>query len=58
VACEPAEVDAGMGLTEPVQAALPHAVRAVREILAGPTGEAPGEPEAGQQQMVTDSAER
>jgi hydrogenase maturation protease len=58
VACEPAEVDAGMGLTEPVQAALPHAVRAVREILAGPTGEAPGEPDAGQQQMVTDSAER
>ena len=34
VACEPAEVDAGMGLTEPVRAALPHAVRAVEEILA------------------------
>src|SRR5579862_1261445 len=34
VACEPAEVDAGMGLTEAVQAALPHAVRAVEDILA------------------------
>jgi hydrogenase maturation protease len=33
VACEPAEVDAGMGLSEPVRAALPHAVRAVEEIL-------------------------
>jgi hydrogenase maturation protease len=37
VACEPAEVDAGMGLTEPVRAALPHAVRAVEEILARAT---------------------
>jgi len=37
VACEPAEVDAGMGLTEPVRAALPHAVRAVEEILAQAT---------------------
>jgi hydrogenase maturation protease len=34
VACEPAEVDAGMGLTDPVREALPHAVRAVEEILA------------------------
>jgi hydrogenase maturation protease len=33
VACEPADVSAGMGLSEPVQAALPHAVRAVEEIL-------------------------
>ena len=33
VACEPAEVDPGMGLSDPVQAALPHAVRAVEEIL-------------------------
>ena len=57
VACEPADVDAGMGLTEPVEKALPHAVRAVREILARATGAAPGEPEAGQHQMVTDSAE-
>ena len=38
VACEPAEVDAGMGLTDPVQEALPHAVRAVEEILAQATG--------------------
>ena len=34
VACEPADIDAGMGLSDPVQAALPHAVRAVEEILA------------------------
>ena len=41
VACEPAEVDAGMGLTDPVQEALPHAVRAVEEILAQATGAGP-----------------
>ena len=35
VACEPAEVDPGMGLSDPVREALPHAVRAVEEILAG-----------------------
>jgi hydrogenase maturation protease len=35
VACEPAEVDPGMGLSDPVRDALPHAVRAVEEILAG-----------------------
>ncbi|HTU73853.1 MAG TPA: hydrogenase maturation protease [Trebonia sp.] len=35
VACEPADVSAGMGLSDPVKAALPHAVRAVEEILAG-----------------------
>lgn len=34
VACEPAEIDAGMGLTDPVREALPAAVRAVEEILA------------------------
>ena len=34
VACEPADVSAGMGLSEPVQEALPHAVRTVEEILA------------------------
>lgn len=34
VACEPAEVDPGMGLTDSVRDALPHAVRAVEEILA------------------------
>jgi hydrogenase maturation protease len=33
VACEPADTTAGMGLSEPVQAALPHAVRAVWDIL-------------------------
>ena len=57
VACEPADVDAGMGLTEPVEDALPHAVRAVQEILSRATGAAPAEPEAGEQHMVTDSAE-
>ncbi|HJY57536.1 MAG TPA: hypothetical protein VJ418_14240, partial [Streptosporangiaceae bacterium] len=41
VACEPAEVDAGMGLSDPVREALPHAVRAVEEILAQATGGAP-----------------
>jgi len=34
VACEPAEVDEGMGLSDPVREALPHAVRAVEEVLA------------------------
>jgi hydrogenase maturation protease len=34
VACEPAEIDEGMGLTDPVRKALPAAVRAVEEILA------------------------
>ena len=37
VACEPADVSAGMGLSGPVQEALPHAVRTVQEILAGET---------------------
>jgi hydrogenase maturation protease len=41
VACEPAEVDAGMGLSDPVREALPHAVRAVEEILAQATGTGP-----------------
>ena len=41
VACEPAEVDAGMGLSDPVREALPHAVRAVEEILAQATGGSP-----------------
>ena len=48
VACEPAEVDPGMGLSDPVREALPHAVRAVEEILAeavpaGRPQEGPGE---------------
>ncbi|MGH3252147.1 MAG: hydrogenase maturation protease [Trebonia sp.] len=34
VACEPADVSEGMGLSEPVRAALPHAVRAIGDILA------------------------
>ena len=40
VACEPADIVAGVGLSDPVRAALPHAVRAVEEILAErPAGE-------------------
>jgi hydrogenase maturation protease len=38
VACEPADVSAGMGLSDPVREALPHAVRAVRDILARAAG--------------------
>jgi hydrogenase maturation protease len=34
VACEPADVSPGMGLSEPVEQALPHAVRTVQDILA------------------------
>ena len=33
VACEPADLGAGMGLSDPVRAALPHAVSAVEDIL-------------------------
>lgn len=33
VACEPADVSPGMELSDPVRAALPHAVQAVEEIL-------------------------
>ena len=33
VACEPADVSAGMGLSDQVRQALPHAVRAVEQIL-------------------------
>ena len=49
VACEPAEVDPGMGLSGPVREALPHAVRAVEEILAEAVpADRPGEgPEEG-----------
>jgi len=43
VACEPADVSAGMGLSAPVRAALPHAVQAVRDILARTPAAAPGE---------------
>ena len=39
VACEPADVSAGMGLSGPVLQALPHAVRTVEEILAGTVAE-------------------
>ena len=35
VACEPTDVSAGMGLSEPVQAAVPHAARAGRPQRVG-----------------------
>jgi hydrogenase maturation protease len=43
VACEPADVSEGMGLSEPVREALPHAVRAVRDILARTAAAPPGD---------------
>jgi hydrogenase maturation protease len=39
VACEPADVSPGLGLSEQVQAALPHAVQAVEEILSEREGQ-------------------
>jgi hydrogenase maturation protease len=55
VACEPAEIDAGMGLSDPVREALPHAVRAVEEILAqaGLTGQ-----QADEQECMADLTEQ
>lgn len=47
VACEPADVSPGMGLTDEVQAALPAAVRAVAEILDGSTHEKPTQQKEG-----------
>ena len=44
VACEPADTGAGMGLSEPVRAALPHAVRAVEDILREHRTEGKGDP--------------
>jgi len=41
VACEPADLSPGTGLSAPVSAAVPHAVRAVEEIL-GQAGHEPG----------------
>ena len=41
VACEPADVSAGMGLSEPVSQAVPHAARTVEEILASAAGSKP-----------------
>jgi hydrogenase maturation protease len=62
VACEPAEIDAGMGLTDPVRDALPHAVRAVEEILAQVTQECvadlTGQPEEPTQEGGAQDAEQ
>jgi hydrogenase maturation protease len=51
VACEPADVSPGMGLSGPVQEALPHAVRAVEDILARAA-------EAGQARRAEDADEQ
>ena len=58
VACEPADVTAGMGLSKPVQRALPDAVRAVQDILAGAAAAVPAErQEADQREVMADSRE-
>jgi len=49
VACEPADVSAGMGLSEPVREAVPHAVRAVQDILARAASAPAGRQASGQQ---------
>jgi hydrogenase maturation protease len=57
VACEPADVSPGMGLSEPVLAALPHAVRAVEDILASVAGDTPataGDEQVKQQEVVAE----
>jgi hydrogenase maturation protease len=58
VACEPAEIDAGMGLSDPVREALPHAVRAVEEILARAVAASPPaeQQQAGEQECMADLA--
>jgi hydrogenase maturation protease len=58
VACEPAEVDEGMGLSDPVREALPHAVRVVEEIVAQADEAGPHEHEqrAGEQECMADLA--
>jgi hydrogenase maturation protease len=50
VACEPADISAGMGLTDPVREALPHAVRAVRDILDQAAADAPDGQNVGERQ--------
>jgi hydrogenase maturation protease len=46
VACEPADVSTGMGLSEPVRQALPHGVQAVKDILARAAAACPGDQQA------------
>lgn len=54
VACEPADISAGMGLSEQVLTAVPHAARAVEEILASAAGESPGAPRGQQEDVVAE----
>jgi hydrogenase maturation protease len=42
VGCEPASLEPGIGLSEPVAAAVSEAVRVVRELIAGGPGGRPG----------------
>jgi hydrogenase maturation protease len=55
VACEPADLNPGMGLSDPVRAALPHAVSAVEEIL-GRDQPKEGAPDAGQADEAGDNS--
>jgi hydrogenase maturation protease len=52
VACEPADISPGMGLSEPVADALPYAAQTVKDILAGVIAPAHGEQQVAD--MVTD----
>jgi hydrogenase maturation protease len=56
VACEPADVGPGMGLSAPVQEAVPHAVRAVEDILAQATAAADDEGAADEAEASATSA--
>ena len=53
---EPADVSAGMGLSEPVSQALPHAVRTVEEILASVAGGDPATTAVGRRTWWRSSA--
>jgi hydrogenase maturation protease len=55
VACEPADLSPGMGLSDPVRAALPHAVSAVAEIL-GHGHQKKGASDAGQASEAGDNS--
>jgi hydrogenase maturation protease len=56
VACQPADIGAGMGLSEPVREAVPHAVRAVEEILAAAGGSGAVAPQEAVEPLCMSSA--